>query len=41
MNGIRTPDCDVLIAGAGLVGLALAPALAATGSPWLSSTGSP
>jgi len=31
MNGIRTPDCDVLIAGAGLVGLALAPALAATG----------
>jgi 2-octaprenyl-6-methoxyphenol hydroxylase len=31
MNDIRTPDCDVLIAGAGLVGLALAPALAATG----------
>ena len=28
---MQTPDCDVLIAGAGLVGLALAPALAATG----------
>jgi 2-polyprenyl-6-methoxyphenol hydroxylase-like FAD-dependent oxidoreductase len=31
MTAQPPPDCDVLIAGAGLVGLALAPALAATG----------
>ena len=31
MNGTPNTDCDVLIAGAGLVGQALAPALAASG----------
>ena len=31
MKGVGNPDCDVLIAGAGLVGLALAPALSACG----------
>jgi 2-octaprenylphenol hydroxylase len=31
MNRSASPDCDVLIVGAGLVGLALAPALAACG----------
>jgi 2-octaprenylphenol hydroxylase len=31
MNGSSASDCDVLIAGAGLVGLALAPALSACG----------
>jgi 2-octaprenylphenol hydroxylase len=31
MTAMTAPDCDVLVAGAGLVGLALAPALAASG----------